>query len=122
VPSLTESGTAALVFNSHVLSEKWVLETISLFGWLVADGWCWFVLIEEYCWLVAGGWFDVREKYCWLVADNWMCRLQKHCATTAIHVCVQNFLAGRRETQEDRHRRRRFDFRKKKTRKKKTSL
>jgi hypothetical protein len=39
----------------------------SLFGWLVADGWCWFVLREEYCWLVAGGWFVVREKYCWLV-------------------------------------------------------
>jgi hypothetical protein len=27
----------------------------SLFGWLVADGWCWFVLREKYCWLVAGG-------------------------------------------------------------------
>jgi hypothetical protein len=26
----------------------------SLFGWLEADGWCWFVLREEYCWLVAG--------------------------------------------------------------------
>jgi hypothetical protein len=26
-----------------------------VFGWLVADGWCWFVLREEYCWLVAGG-------------------------------------------------------------------
>jgi hypothetical protein len=44
--------------------------SISLFGWLVADGWCWFVLREEYCWLVAGGWFVVREKYCWLVADK----------------------------------------------------
>jgi hypothetical protein len=32
--------------------------------------WCWFVLREEYCWLVAGGWFLVREKYCWLVADK----------------------------------------------------
>jgi hypothetical protein len=42
----------------------------SLFGWLVADGWCWFVLREEDCWLVAGGWFVVREKYCWLVADK----------------------------------------------------
>jgi hypothetical protein len=41
-----------------------------VFGWLVADGWCWFVLIEEYCWLVAGGWFVPREKYCWLVADE----------------------------------------------------
>jgi hypothetical protein len=44
--------------------------TFSLFGWLVADGWCWFVLREEYCWLVAGGCFVAREKYCWLVADK----------------------------------------------------
>jgi hypothetical protein len=42
----------------------------SLFGWLVADGWWWFVLREEYCWLVAGGWFVVREKYCRPVADK----------------------------------------------------
>jgi hypothetical protein len=35
----------------------------SLFGWLVANGWCWFVLREEYCWLVSGGWFVLREKY-----------------------------------------------------------
>jgi hypothetical protein len=42
----------------------------SLFVWLVADGWCWFVLREKYCWLVVGGWFVVREKYCWLVADK----------------------------------------------------
>jgi hypothetical protein len=34
----------------------------------VADGW--FVLREEYWWLVAGGWFVVREKYCWLVDDK----------------------------------------------------
>jgi hypothetical protein len=45
-------------------------QTISLFGWLLADGWCWFVLREEYCWLIAGGWFVLREKYCWLVADK----------------------------------------------------
>jgi hypothetical protein len=25
----------------------------SLFVWLVADGWYWFVLREKYCWLVA---------------------------------------------------------------------
>jgi hypothetical protein len=37
----------------------------------VADGGCWFVLREEYCWLVAGGWFIVREKYCWLLAAGW---------------------------------------------------
>jgi hypothetical protein len=44
--------------------------SISLFVWLVADGWCWFVLRKKYCWLVVGGWFVVREKYCWLVADK----------------------------------------------------
>jgi hypothetical protein len=47
-----------------------LLRKNSLFGWLVADSWCWFVLREEYCWLVAGGWFVLREKYCWLVADK----------------------------------------------------
>jgi hypothetical protein len=46
------------------------MKACSLFGRLVADGWCWFILREEYCWLVVGGWFVVREKYCWLVADN----------------------------------------------------
>jgi hypothetical protein len=44
--------------------------TSSLFVWLVADGWCWFVLREKYCWLVVDGWFGLREKYCWLVADK----------------------------------------------------
>jgi hypothetical protein len=35
----------------------------SLFGWLVADDWCWFVLREEYCWLVAAGcWWLVRSE------------------------------------------------------------
>jgi hypothetical protein len=43
---------------------------MSLFVWLVADGWCWFVLREKCWWLVAGGWFVLREKYCWLVADK----------------------------------------------------
>jgi hypothetical protein len=42
----------------------------SRFVWLVAGGWCRFVLREKYCWLVAGGWFVLREKYCWLVADK----------------------------------------------------
>jgi hypothetical protein len=36
----------------------------------LAGGWRWFVLREEYCWLVADGWFVLREKYCWLVADK----------------------------------------------------
>jgi hypothetical protein len=44
-----------------------------------SDGWCWFLLREEYCWLllreeycwlVACGWFVLREKYYWLVADK----------------------------------------------------
>jgi hypothetical protein len=36
---------------------------LSLFGWLVADGWCWFVLREEYCWLVAAGcWWLIRSE------------------------------------------------------------
>jgi hypothetical protein len=43
--------------------DKFVRE-LSLFVWLVADGWYWFVLREKYCWLVAGGWFVLREKYC----------------------------------------------------------
>jgi hypothetical protein len=47
-----------------------MMGTVSLFGWLVADGWCWFVVREKYYWLVAGGWFVLREKYCWLVADK----------------------------------------------------
>jgi hypothetical protein len=38
------------------------LHICSLFGWLVASGWCWFVLREKYCWLVAGAWFVLREK------------------------------------------------------------
>jgi hypothetical protein len=36
--------------------------TTSLMGWLVADGWCWFVLRQEYCWLLAGGWFFFEKK------------------------------------------------------------
>jgi hypothetical protein len=38
------------------------LVSCSLFIWLVADGWCWFVLREMYCWLAAGGWFALRGK------------------------------------------------------------
>jgi hypothetical protein len=36
------------------------LRICNLFGWLVADGWCWFVQREEYCWLVVGGWFVLK--------------------------------------------------------------
>jgi hypothetical protein len=58
-----------LLLGSSKLLRKWFrrfligLETVSLFGWLVADGWCWFVLREEYCWLVAAGcWWLVRSE------------------------------------------------------------
>jgi hypothetical protein len=34
----------------------------------MADGWCWFVLREEYCWLMLV--CSEREMYCWLVADK----------------------------------------------------
>jgi hypothetical protein len=56
-----------MVDNYQLSSDR---QMISLFGWLVADGWCWFVLREKYYWLVASGWFVLREKYCWLVADK----------------------------------------------------
>jgi hypothetical protein len=36
----------------------------------LAGGWCWFVLREKYCCLVAGGWFVPIETYCWLVANK----------------------------------------------------
>jgi hypothetical protein len=59
-----------IISHFHILLPIQMVRVNSLFGWLVADGWCWFVLREEYCWLVASGWFVVREKYCWLVADK----------------------------------------------------
>jgi hypothetical protein len=40
----------------------------SLFGWLVADGWCWFVLREEYCWLVAGLFREKSTAGWWLIS------------------------------------------------------
>jgi hypothetical protein len=64
--------------------EQRVLEICSLFGWLVADGWCWFVLREEYCWLVAGDWFVLREKYCWLVADKPSEQADEHWSTSLL--------------------------------------
>jgi hypothetical protein len=51
----------------------------SLFVWLVADGWCWFVLREKYCWMVVDGWFVLREKYCWMVVDGWFVLREKYC-------------------------------------------
>jgi hypothetical protein len=40
------------------------LRICTLFGWLVADGWCWFVQREEYCWLIAAGcwWLVCSER------------------------------------------------------------
>jgi hypothetical protein len=39
-----------------------VLNIISLFVWLMVDGWCWFVMRDKYCWLVADGWFVSERK------------------------------------------------------------
>jgi hypothetical protein len=61
----------------------------SLFGWPVADGWCWFVLREEYYWLVVGGWFVLREKYCWLVPSE-----HSVCSHRPIHIPACWDLAG----------------------------
>jgi hypothetical protein len=50
-----------------------------LFVWLVADVWCWFVLREKYCWLVAGGWFVVRETAGWrLISQGNMAMYVNH--------------------------------------------
>jgi hypothetical protein len=57
-------------FDIRTIFNPRILGTNSLFVWLVANGWCWFVLREKYSWLVAGGWFVLREKYCCLVADK----------------------------------------------------
>jgi hypothetical protein len=45
------SGASA---SNSVESAATEATNITLFVWLVADGWCWFVLREKYCWLVAG--------------------------------------------------------------------
>jgi hypothetical protein len=46
-------------FNRVVTASK-VSECKASFGWLVAGGWCWFVVGEKYCWL-AGDWWLVRN-------------------------------------------------------------
>jgi hypothetical protein len=71
-----------------------------VFGWLVADGWCWFVLREEYCWLVAGGWFVQREKYCWLVADKPSEQAVRECKALSTHAHLQK---GQTKTQAHVH-------------------
>jgi hypothetical protein len=40
-----------------------------MFGWLVADGGCWFVLREEYCWLVAGLFWEKSTAGWWLISQ-----------------------------------------------------
>jgi hypothetical protein len=49
--SSTKTSSSLSLGTQHVST----FPIYSLFGWLVADGWCWFVLREEYCWLVVGG-------------------------------------------------------------------
>jgi hypothetical protein len=48
----------------------------SLFGWLVADGWCWFVLREEYYWLVAGT-CDFQESWTCEASESQTCDFQE---------------------------------------------
>jgi hypothetical protein len=47
--------------SSYGLRNSVRTQGCNLFVWLAADGWCWFVLREKYCWLVVGGWFVLRE-------------------------------------------------------------
>jgi hypothetical protein len=57
--------TKGIEFEIYTLTMQGVpsVTLTSLFGWLVADGWCWFVLREGYCWLVAAGcWWLVRSE------------------------------------------------------------
>jgi hypothetical protein len=60
------AGVAAaelLAASSYEAAAERLPTVTSLFGWLVVDGWCWFVLREEYCWLVtAGCWWLVRSE------------------------------------------------------------
>jgi hypothetical protein len=67
LPSVQETFIASETYHRLCHLENIVS---CMFVWLVADVWCWFVLRENYCWLVVGGWFVLREKYCWLVADK----------------------------------------------------
>jgi hypothetical protein len=69
-PRLVQLGRTSSSHRPHEPGRAIRRHSCSLFVWLVADGWCWFVLREKYCWLVAGGWFVLREKYYWLVADK----------------------------------------------------
>jgi hypothetical protein len=52
-----------LFLHALISTLRQLLNSHSLFGWLVADGWCWFVLKEEHCWLVlAGCWWLVCSE------------------------------------------------------------
>jgi hypothetical protein len=51
----------------------------------VADGWCWFVLREKYCWLVAGLFWEKITVVWWLISQANMlhvCCRQKGKAST----------------------------------------
>jgi hypothetical protein len=67
---MLRSRLSALMYIHETFTNLVLQHFDSLFVWLVADVWCWFVLRVKYCWLIAGGWFVLREKYCWLVADK----------------------------------------------------
>jgi hypothetical protein len=48
------------------------VETSSLIVWLVADGWCWFILIEQHCWwlLVTGLFWEKSTVGWWLISQT----------------------------------------------------
>jgi hypothetical protein len=58
----------------------------SLFGWLVADGWCWFVLREKYCWLVAGGLCSSLISHIYIVVINFIITCFNCYATTEMQI------------------------------------
>jgi hypothetical protein len=70
------------------------LTICSLFVWLVANSWCWFVLREKYYWLIASGWFVLRDKYCWLVADKPSEQGANYCLPLVLSIELQNCVSS----------------------------
>jgi hypothetical protein len=81
------------MYRFRTVEEAKKLVDTFLFVWLVADGWCWLVLREKYCWLIAAGWFVLREKYCWLVADKRQANraAETLAASTPVRSCLTQF-------------------------------
>jgi hypothetical protein len=61
VLSVLQLGSTYFVHFCHI---------VSLFVWLVAGGWCWFVLRVKYCWLVAGLFWEKSTVGWWLISQT----------------------------------------------------